>query len=62
MCDCCFSIVPPRTVFEGFCFVSEGWMLLHKELIIDRDSPHIAMQHMTTFQCSLDVVAGVSVL
>ena len=32
----------------GFISISGGWMLLHKELMVE-ESPHITMQRMTTF-------------
>ena len=37
-------------------------MLFFEQLIRAEDSPHITVQHIKTFECSLLVVAGVGVL
>ena len=39
-----------------------GWMLLRKELLAAEYSPHITMQRVTTFEYSLGLFAGVTVL
>ena len=36
-------------------------MLSRKELVMAEDSPRITVSHMTTFRCSLGVLAGVEV-
>ena len=50
------------TAFGGIISSSGGWMRLYKELIMAGDSPHITVQRITTFQCSLRVLAGSGVL
>ena len=52
----------PYAVFKGCISVSGGCMLLAKELIMVEDIPHVTMQCITSFKCSLCVLAGVSVL
>ena len=42
-------------------FYLHSWMLLREELLMAEDSPHVTMQRMPTFHCSLSAVAGVSV-
>ena len=37
-------------------------MLLCVEVIVAEAGPHITMQHLTTFQCSLGALSDVSVL
>ena len=49
---CFYDTLPhgqPHAVSGRFNSIFGRWMLLFKELIIDRDSPHIAMKHMSTF-------------
>ena len=60
-----FITLPPvqlYAIFRGFISISGEWVLLCKELITAEDSSYITIQCITTFQCSLGVLAGVSVL
>ena len=45
--------------FGGFVTIVGGLMLLCKELFMDEGSQCIITWHMTTFLCSLGVLAGV---
>ena len=48
----------PQAVFRGFSSISGGWMLLCKELIMAEESPHMSMQCIASFCCSLGVPVG----
>ena len=52
----------PHSVFGGFVSIFERWMLLCTELMLAENNPHLTMQSITTFDCALGVLAGVSVL
>ena len=69
MCDRCLKYLLPchvwyrqtHTIFRGFISISGRWVLLYKKLNITAGGkkPHITVQHIAMFWCSLGALVGI---